>query len=601
MKNNKLILLLLIFCYQYIQAQEASKNIRMVADNPYALEVKAIYPHHQFEAQAGIKEIENYIYDLGLIDSTCELRILSQQENRYSKHYLFKQYINGVEVYASALKINMTNENQIYSIYYSLVKPNNSIIPTSVISYPLSNKNNTYIPVYISVDHSLQAALVHQQKDPIHFTYKEELLKANEVLFSEDLNSYFAGDTSINGLTYNPDPITPAYHEYGSIYTDRYDSNSIYFDAIRQYVSVRGTDSLGAFYLKSPFCAIVEIEPPVKYPVSSLNNDFFFNRYEDGFEDFNAYYHINHFHDYINDSLGFSLVNYPIECDVHALNGADNSLFTYSTTPPSLHFGEGGVDDAEDADVVIHEYCHAISHDAAPFSNSGNQRNSLDEGFCDYLACSYSNSINAFHSNWVFNWDGHNEFWDGRMVDNTNIFPRDISTNIYKNGGIWSSALWEIESKIGRDIANKLAIQTMYDNVSNMTLDQAAQNYLVADTILYGGIHYCKIVHSFIERGLISPDAGASCDFSAIPVMPSTGLSIINSEGFALGNSSLYLISREDRNMQIDLYSATGQLLLSKNTDTGSIEIPSSTCSSGMYIIQAYVNNQIQSIKLIKY
>ncbi len=601
MKYNKLIFFLLIVCYQYTRAQVVDKHTREYADNPYAIAVQAIYPHHKLEAQAGIQAIENYIQELSLIDSTSELRLIAQQENRYSKHYLYKQYIKGIEVYGSALKINCSHDNQIYSIYYALARNNEGYIPNAEIVYPMSDKDNTYQPVYVYFNNSLQVALVHQQKDPIHFTHTEELLIDNQVQYRTDLNSYFARDTSINGLIYNPDPITPAYHEYGSIYTDRYDSNSIYFDAIRQYVSVRGTDSLGIFYLKSPYCAIVEIEPPVKYPVTSLNNDFFFNRYEDGFEDFNAYYHINHFHDYINDSLGFTLVNYPIECDVHALNGADNSLFTYSTTPPSLHFGEGGVDDAEDADVVIHEYCHALSHDAAPFSNSGNQRNSLDEGFCDYLACSYSKSINAFHANWVFNWDGHNEFWDGRMVDNTNIFPRDISTNIYKNGGIWSSALWEIESKIGREKANKIAIQTMYDNVSNMTLDQAAQNYLLADTILYGGVHYCKIVHSFIERGLISPDAGVNCDFSAIPVIASTGISIINSAGFALGNSSLFLISNEEKNMQVDVYTATGQLLFNNSTRTGSIEIPSSICSSGMYIIQVHLNNQVHAIKLIKY
>jgi hypothetical protein len=31
-----------------------------------------------------------------------------------------------------------------------------------------------------------------------------------------------------------------------------------------------------------------------------------------------------------------------------------------------LAFGEGGVDDAEDVDVVLHEYGHAIQHDTVP-------------------------------------------------------------------------------------------------------------------------------------------------------------------------------------------------------------------------------------------
>ncbi|MEZ4916786.1 MAG: hypothetical protein R2836_07345 [Chitinophagales bacterium] len=54
-----------------------------------------------------------------------------------------------------------------------------------------------------------------------------------------------------------------------------------------------------------------------------------------------------------------------ISVDTHGNNGADNSFFS-PATPLRLIFGEGGVDDAEDADVIIHEYGHAISHFAAP-------------------------------------------------------------------------------------------------------------------------------------------------------------------------------------------------------------------------------------------
>ena len=66
------------------------------------------------------------------------------------------------------------------------------------------------------------------------------------------------------------------------------------------------------------------------------------------------------------------------------MGGADNSYFSPTTKPQRIYFGEGGVDDAEDADVCVHEYAHFISYNAANGSNVGAERNSLDEGFGDY-------------------------------------------------------------------------------------------------------------------------------------------------------------------------------------------------------------------------
>lgn len=49
-----------------------------------------------------------------------------------------------------------------------------------------------------------------------------------------------------------------------------------------------------------------------------------------------------------------------VRFDPHANNGGDNSY--YDSLTQQLAFGEGGVDDAEDADVVIHELTHGL-HD----------------------------------------------------------------------------------------------------------------------------------------------------------------------------------------------------------------------------------------------
>ena len=77
-----------------------------------------------------------------------------------------------------------------------------------------------------------------------------------------------------------------------------------------------------------------------------------------------AYYHIDSMMRYINLDLGIEVSPFMyeggVQYDAYANNGDDNSY--YSTWSQQLAFGEGGVDDAEDADVVIHELSHGL-HD----------------------------------------------------------------------------------------------------------------------------------------------------------------------------------------------------------------------------------------------
>jgi Zn-dependent metalloprotease len=44
------------------------------------------------------------------------------------------------------------------------------------------------------------------------------------------------------------------------------------------------------------------------------------------------------------------------------------------------------VDDAEDADVIVHEYGHAIQADQVPGFGAGGDAGGMGEGFGDYLA-----------------------------------------------------------------------------------------------------------------------------------------------------------------------------------------------------------------------
>src|SRR5687768_751684 len=123
--------------------------------------------------------------------------------------------------------------------------------------------------------------------------------------------------------------------------------------------------------LGGPAIQIKDFQGPNVPPVDSAG-PLLFNRQDDGFEDVNAYFHIDQSQWHLQ-SLGYTgvrqLVPYPVETDTHAAGGTDNSFFVILLTSAGrgrLHFGEGGTDDAEDPDLVVHEYAHAIHEWISP-------------------------------------------------------------------------------------------------------------------------------------------------------------------------------------------------------------------------------------------
>ena len=87
----------------------------------------------------------------------------------------------------------------------------------------------------------------------------------------------------------------------------------------------------------------------------------------------------------MQDNKGMNVINDALEFPhflISAFLLSDNSF--YSSSSGSLVFGEGCVDDAEDADVIIHELGHGI-HDW--ITQGGlSQVNGLSEGTGDYFA-----------------------------------------------------------------------------------------------------------------------------------------------------------------------------------------------------------------------
>lgn len=319
---------------------------------------------------------------------------------------------------------------------------------------------------------------------------------AVEDLFVNHAETYVQG----SGYVFLPDPLSRARRMYNSPgFVDNNDSDS---DSLMAHRSLVTLDFVrvdnGVFKLEGPYCTVTDIESPPDPPyVAAASPDgFVYTRSQQEFEAVNAYYHVTKAYLHLLD-LGFpSATLEQLRVDPHGYQGQDNSH--YSPTGNWISFGEGGVDDAEDADVIWHEYGHAIQYNIVP-TWGGGESGALGEGFSDYWAASYSRSFAQwstadYHYHWVFNWDGHNPFWLGRTTNDTRTYPWG-GLPIHSAGQIWSTALMGIWNELGREITDRLVLKSHHYLGSGATAPLAAQAIIQADRDLYGGVHIPVLVH----------------------------------------------------------------------------------------------------------
>ncbi len=308
--------------------------------------------------------------------------------------------------------------------------------------------------------------------------------ESGEVVRSADRAHYVNG----TGFTFDPDPLSAAHATYGATgYSDASDAASTQLNAARASRTLPDLTDLGGgvYKLQGPWAEIVDAESPFKGLFTQAGTTFNFDRAADGFEAVNAYFHIDQYMRYINVTLGMALMPYQyatgVRFDPSGLSGTDNSHYVTSTG--LLAFGEGGVDDAEDADVVIHELGHGL-HDWLTVGGLS-QVNGLSEGFGDYVAQSYSRSLGQWASNetpyqWTFNWDGHNEFWAGRITNSTALYPGGLTGQIHTDGQIWATCLMRIWNEVGRNRTDAAVFEGISMTNSGSSQNDAAQAVLQA-------------------------------------------------------------------------------------------------------------------------
>ncbi|WP_299883508.1 T9SS type A sorting domain-containing protein [uncultured Lacinutrix sp.] len=551
--------------------------------------------------------------------------------------FRYYQMLNGVQVYDAEVTIHVSNNNKVtyhQSSYDKTVANINTIpniteqealeiaitnleAPSSEVTVK-SNKLYVYnkreatelvrrltLTAYnktglweVIVDAQSGAVLSSKDVALYYNDHKKKGKKNNKTTEESKNNSSSFMMANGTGFVYETDPLTATTSAYGGQYVDGNDATNAALDAARTSVTLLDIELNGGTYrLRGPYTEIAEIEGPNKGIFTQSSSVFNFNRQQDGFEAVNVYYHLDKSIRYINETLGITLVSLNnggvVRFDAHGANGADQSYYS-----GDLVFGEGCVDDGEDADVILHELGHGL-HDWV--TNGGlSQVNGLSEGSGDYWANSYKRSLGQWADtdaarNFVFGWDGHNACWPGRSTAYGAQYPGGLVGQIHTDGQMWATTLMEIWGDIGREKTDKAFLEGlgMTNSSTNQQNAAIAVRQAAIDMGTAGG-YTCDDIQAMTDRftaqGYNMP--AYTCVLS-VDEFDTTSISIFPNP--TKGSITFKNITTE---YDVEVYNMLGQKVKDQTISSSSNTMDVSKLSIGTYFIK--FNNYDNVLKFIK-
>ncbi len=532
----------------------------------------------------------NYLNKL-LGDQKLELE--SIKKSPIGTHYIFKHLVKGMAVYQSFIQVNYDQSDNLVLIINNLVKYEDYFYPKSLVIKGdfWMNTNYGLTPVYKT---SKWDSITHQSVENFYTLDDQKLLTYNPKLYFQ------SPDSLVSAMVYLPNPIVAANAKYGDKgFIDDGDKNTPELTNTRSKVRVPLRFANGKFKLTDGLITIKNIHDPAIAPVEPTDTFLNYTRDQSGFEDINAFYHLHNYSNYLR-KIGFSKLLDTIYVDTHGSGGEDNSSFDPGVYPYVLEFGTGGVDDAEDGQVIIHEFGHSLSTLASSGTVQGNQRMAMEEGQADYVAMSYSRSLSKNKRNEVFSWDGHNEFWSG-FTTNTSLKYKDLTGIKDVDREVWSTALMCIRDKFRGTKSDSIIFSSYYLQASQSTMPQMARVILKMDSILFKGKDVAFIWQCFTDRGIL--DTVPRSLTKLTPINIKEEIKILNTTDYSQGLAPLRIqLANPYLWNAIEIYDNIGQKIISITTTKEIILMPQDY-KAGVYYLKFNSASGSQNIskKIIRF
>jgi Zn-dependent metalloprotease len=462
-----------------------------------------------------------------LRDNASALKISSRFEDlRYdrvteslgAKTVLFQQHFNGTPIHGAWVAIHINNENKIFMIKNDTVpvsrleeqipRSKAGLLPKGKVEALLKKKIREYGVLDTAVK---KERMIYPLRGQLKRVWKVKFGTQNPaaswILFVDQATGHILEERNVlwkadgKGQVFIPNPVVALNRD--DLLDQKDDDQEVFKGAYRR-VTLRDLEPGGR--LKGPYVDTTNT------PNSARSTDlqFIYSRKDDRFEEVMAYYHIDALQRYVR-SLGFSdnkeILNRSIKVNAHG-GKEDNSYYNPSPGKQDITYGDGGVDDAEDADVIVHEYGHAIQDAVLPGFGQGKEGRAMGEGFGDYLAGTFHSSYKKGDRKYrVAEWDAKG--YEGgpqeclRRLDSKKHYPEDMEGEEHADGEIWSACLWKIRKALGKIKSDTVILESHFYLNQYSDFKDGAEAILMAEKNVYGAKKQKALQKIFRESGIL--------------------------------------------------------------------------------------------------
>jgi Zn-dependent metalloprotease len=455
---------------------------------------------------------------IGKKDLKSGLRAVREVKSLTGTHFIYNQFYQNLPVFDEEIKVSVNNKLKVTTAS-SNVKTVSAVTGGEVISKAGDDQAALKAAlaavggkVHPKLKPEVEKGIINaDQGDPTN-VYRVHIqtispsgawevvvdAETKRILRKEDIAKYAAG----KGMVFKPNPIISSGR---SDLQDNGDADSPELTAQRKPVQLNDLNTSGNLsgtYASTHLTHTFE---------RAFNKDltFEFTRSDERFEEVMAYHWVTESSRYLR-TLGYTqLLNRQIPIDV---NGITDANAFYSSRYGSITFGTGGVDTAEDATDILHEYGHALLDAQSPglqrakYSEAG----AIHEGFGDYWAASFfadSGQWNNYMGSWFavgMSRSGDPPFL--RRLDNPKKYPVNLDPGMepHRNGEIWAAALWDIFNAFGRKKADILILESNFRLPYDAKFSDAARAIITTNRDLPQGVDEAKLADIFVKRGILN-------------------------------------------------------------------------------------------------